>query len=172
MCIGKREAGTARVLTATRFVCAMQEEGRGRLRWAFDVSMIKVVDGSDDVRCGGLFTPALGAFTHLDDPLIVPLHQLGVARMCSSVGVHGRRYPWLLVRPRVVVLNNGCTYSRSPRCLYRRGFGARDCQTAFPVALTETSEGMCLLVAGHYKSRIQPPLQLLCLPRGVAAADH
>lgn len=103
--IGKREAGTARVLTATRFVCAMQEEGRGRLRWAFDVSMIKVVDGSDDVRCGGLFTPALGALTHLDDPLIVPLHQLGVARMCSSVGVHGRRYPWLLVRPRVVVLS-------------------------------------------------------------------
>lgn len=47
VCIGKREAGTARVLTATRFVCAMQDEGRGRLRWAFDVSMIKVVDGSD-----------------------------------------------------------------------------------------------------------------------------
>lgn len=69
-------------------------------------------------------------------------------------------------------LANGRTYSRSPRCLYRRGFGARDCQTAFPVALTETIEGMCLLVAGHYKSRIQPPLQLLCLPRGVAAADH
>lgn len=68
-------------------------------------------------------------------------------------------------------LANGHTYSRTPRCLYMRGFGARDCQTAFSVALTEAVVGTCLLVAGHYKSHTQPPLQLLCLPRGVAAAD-